>query len=97
MVLRYFHIILLKKSKHCGSIFCCFFDLSRCPHGRRLIQAGRCADLLRYVVVTECYTVSDMFIPPADLLTFHCCFMFILRPAEHVNIPRTITLERCVL
>ena len=97
MVLRYFHIILLKKASTAGVFSVASLIYQDAPPGRRLIQAGRCTDLLRYVVVTECCTVSDMFIPPADLLTFHCCFMFILRPAEYVNIPRTITLERCVL
>lgn len=33
-------------------------------------------------MVIECQHVSDMFIPPADLLNFHCCSMFILRPAD---------------
>lgn len=46
------------------------------------------SSFMKLWMVTEGYSVSDMFIPPADLLAFHCCFMFILRFAD-MQIPKT--------
>lgn len=72
----HFHTILLKKASTVGVFYVDLLFLQDAP------IYGQWAHLLRYVMVTECRHVSDMFIPPADSPVFHCCFIFILRPAN---------------